>query len=80
VTPVDEAECILWMRIALNFGHDIPDQELLARQDQITSQDRPIVEGQRPARLPLDLQAELHVRSDKFAVAYRRWLRDLGIT
>ena len=30
--------------------------------------------------LPLDLQAELHLRSDKTAIAYRRCLNDLGLT
>ena len=30
--------------------------------------------------LPLDLQAELHLRSDRTAVAYRTWLKQLGLT
>jgi vanillate O-demethylase monooxygenase subunit len=29
--------------------------------------------------LPLDLQAELHLRSGRTAIAYRRWLSDLGV-
>jgi len=36
--------------------------------------------SQRPELLPLDLQAELHLRSDRTAVAYRKWLRSLGLT
>jgi hypothetical protein len=28
--------------------------------------------------LPLDLQAELHLRSDRITVAYRKWLKQLG--
>ena len=27
-----------------------------------------------------DLKEELHVRSDRLAVAYRRWLKELGVT
>jgi hypothetical protein len=46
----------------------------------ITLQDVPIVESQRPELLPLDLQAELHLRSDRTAIAYRKWLRELGLT
>jgi phenylpropionate dioxygenase-like ring-hydroxylating dioxygenase large terminal subunit len=42
-------------------------------QDRIFAQDRPILESQRPEMLPL------HLRSDKTAIAYRRWLRDLGV-
>jgi len=26
------------------------------------------------------LQAELHLRSDRTAIAYRRWLKELGLT
>lgn len=37
------------------------------------------IESQRPELLPLDLQAELHLRSDRTAIAYRRWLRELGV-
>ena len=35
--------------------------------------------SQRPEWLPLDLQAELHVGSDRIGVAYRNWLRKLGV-
>ena len=37
------------------------------------------MESQRPEMLPLDLQSELHLRSDRTAIAYRRWLNDLGL-
>ncbi|MDE1853164.1 MAG: aromatic ring-hydroxylating dioxygenase subunit alpha [Thaumarchaeota archaeon] len=80
VTPVDELECIAWMCIAMNYSHDIPEEELKAFQERIVSQDIPVVESQRPERLPLDLQAELHLRSDRIAVAYRKWLKQLGLT
>jgi phenylpropionate dioxygenase-like ring-hydroxylating dioxygenase large terminal subunit len=43
--------------------------------DLIIGQDIPVVESQRPELLPLDLQAELHLRSDRMAIAYRQWLR-----
>jgi hypothetical protein len=33
-----------------------------------------------PERIPIDLKEELHIRSDRLAVEYRRWLRELGIT
>lgn len=66
--------------MAMNYGHDIPEADLIAWQDRIFAQDRPIVESQRPELLPLDLQAELHLRSDRTAIAYRRWLRQLGLT
>jgi phenylpropionate dioxygenase-like ring-hydroxylating dioxygenase large terminal subunit len=80
VTPVDEFESIAWMCIGMNYSGNIPEGELMAFQERIVGQDIPVVESQRPERLPLDLQAELHLRSDRIAVAYRKWLRQLGLT
>ncbi|MDA4125256.1 MAG: aromatic ring-hydroxylating dioxygenase subunit alpha [Thaumarchaeota archaeon] len=80
VTPVSESESVAWFWLALNYSHEMPEEELRAFQDKITDQDIPVVESQRPEKLPLDLQAELHLRSDRIAVAYRKWLRQLGLT
>jgi phenylpropionate dioxygenase-like ring-hydroxylating dioxygenase large terminal subunit len=80
VCPTSEFESIAWFWIAMNYGHEVPDREIIALQDRITGQDIPVVESQRPERLPLDLQAELHLRSDRIAVAYRKWLGQLGLT
>jgi phenylpropionate dioxygenase-like ring-hydroxylating dioxygenase large terminal subunit len=80
VTPVDELSCLGWMCMAMNYGHEIPEENLRAFQDEVTGQDIPIVESQRPERLPLDLQAEMHLRSDKTSIAYRKWLNELGLT
>jgi phenylpropionate dioxygenase-like ring-hydroxylating dioxygenase large terminal subunit len=66
--------------VAINFGADLTEAQIQARQDLIFGQDRRIVESQRPERIPLDLHAELHVRSDKLAVEYRKWLKELGVT
>jgi phenylpropionate dioxygenase-like ring-hydroxylating dioxygenase large terminal subunit len=80
VTPHDATQSSAWMWMAMNYGHDLPEADLIAYQDRIFAQDRPIVESQRPELLPLDLQAELHLRSDRAAIAYRQWLRELGLT
>ncbi|MCU0511029.1 MAG: aromatic ring-hydroxylating dioxygenase subunit alpha [Anaerolineae bacterium] len=80
VTPVDELASVGWMWMNMNYGHELPAEQLRAFQDTVSGQDVPIVESQRPERLPLDLQAELHLRSDRTAIAYRRWLRDLGLS
>ena len=77
---MDDTNFVGWMCIAPNYAEETPDSELRAYQDRITGQDVPIVESQRPERLPLDLQAELHLRSDRIAVAYRKWLGPLGFT
>lgn len=80
VCPLSEFESVAWFWIAMNYGHEIPEKEIVSLQDQITSQDIPVVESQRPEKLPLDLQAELHLRSDRIAVAYRKWLGQLGLS
>ena len=79
VTPIEEVKSLMWMWMVITHG-DGTDETLRAFQDEIAMQDLPIVQSQRPELLPLDLQAELHLRSDKTAIAYRRWLNDLGLT
>ena len=80
VAPVDGEFSEMRLVMALNYGHEISDAELIAFQDRVTEQDRAIVESQRPELLPLDLQAELHLRSDRMAIAYRKWLREIGFS
>jgi phenylpropionate dioxygenase-like ring-hydroxylating dioxygenase large terminal subunit len=80
ITPHEAVGCTAWMWMAMNYGHEIPERDLVAWQDTIFGQDRPILESQRPEMLPLDLQAELHLRSDRTAIAYRKWLKELGLT
>jgi phenylpropionate dioxygenase-like ring-hydroxylating dioxygenase large terminal subunit len=80
ITPHEPARSTAWMWMVMNYGHAIPDAELIAWQDRIFAQDRPILESQRPELLPLDLAAELNVRADRTAVMYRRWLRQLGLS
>ncbi len=79
VTPVDEKESLAWLILALNYALETSDDQLRNFQDTVTSQDIPIVESQRPELLPLDLQAELHLRSDRTAIAYRQWLAKIGL-
>jgi phenylpropionate dioxygenase-like ring-hydroxylating dioxygenase large terminal subunit len=80
VTPHEPARSTAWMWMAMNYGHDLAEADLIAWQDRIFAQDRPILESQRPELLPLDLAAELNVRADRTAVMYRRWLRQLGLS
>src|ERR1700687_1298056 len=79
VTPVDERESVAWMIMAINYASQTSDEQLRKFQDVVSGQDIPIVESQRPELLPLDLQAELHLRSDRTAIAYRQWLKKIGL-
>jgi phenylpropionate dioxygenase-like ring-hydroxylating dioxygenase large terminal subunit len=80
VAPIDEEYCESRLIMCLNYGAEIPAEELIAFQDRVSEQDRVIVESQRPELLPLDLQAELHLRADRMAIAYRKWLQAIGFT
>ncbi len=80
ITPHDTVESTAWMWMAMNYAYDVPEAELVAYQDKIFSQDAPILQSQRPEKLPLDLQAELHLKSDRTAIAYRKWLKQLGLS
>jgi len=79
VAPIDEETCESRLVMSLNYGDNVSDDALLEFQDRVTEQDRIIIESQRPELLPLDLQAELHLRSDRMAIAYRKWLRSIGL-
>jgi phenylpropionate dioxygenase-like ring-hydroxylating dioxygenase large terminal subunit len=79
VTPVEERESVAWLVMALNYSPETTDEQLRTYQDVVSGQDIPIVESQRPELLPLDLQAELHLRSDRTAIAYRKWLTKIGL-
>lgn len=78
--PVDEVNCIIRLCVAINFGAELTEEDILRRQDKVFAQDRDIVETQRPERIPVDLRAEIHHRTDKFGLAYRRWLSALGVS
>jgi phenylpropionate dioxygenase-like ring-hydroxylating dioxygenase large terminal subunit len=78
VAPIDAEYCESRLIMCLNYGDEVTDEDLLRFQDRVTEQDRAVVESQRPELLPLDLQAELHLRSDRMAIAYRKWLREIG--
>jgi phenylpropionate dioxygenase-like ring-hydroxylating dioxygenase large terminal subunit len=78
--PVDEVNCIIRLGVAINFGPELTEADILRRQDVVFAQDRAIVETQHPERIPLDLRQELHLRSDRLGLEYRRWLKELGVT
>jgi phenylpropionate dioxygenase-like ring-hydroxylating dioxygenase large terminal subunit len=79
ITPVDIDHSLVWTYEATTTK-DESDEEIIKFQEGILFEDIPVVESQRPELLPLDLQAELHLRSDRLSIAYRRWLREKGVT
>ncbi len=78
VCPVAPEASRVWFT---HFTSDerTPASQLRAFQDAIFVQDRPVLESQQPRRLPI-AGGEAHSAADRLAVAYRRYLRALGVT
>ena len=54
--------------------------ELIHFQQLIFLQDRIILENQRPVLLPMEPRKEIPTRADASSIAYRRWLKEKGVT
>lgn len=74
VQPLAEDHIIAHCLLAY-FDDTTSDTDLIAFQHTIFGQDKPILENQRPKRLPLQPGHESSTRCDATSIAYRRWLR-----
>ena len=76
--PMTETRTRAWIILAMtNF--ESSDAELRQFQDTIFLQDQPIVENQIPLRLPLVPGMEMSIPVDRMSLAYRRYLKQLGL-
>ena len=78
-TPTAAGETLAYALLSRNYDLDASDETYIDFQNTLMAQDKRIIESQRPENLPLDLQAELHLKSDRLAIAYRRYLQELGV-
>ena len=78
--PESETESVGYFSTMMNYDHDTPSEEIDRFHSFLLEQDRLIVENQRPELLPMDLSAELHLRSDAMSIAYRQWLKEIGLS
>ncbi|MFC7459589.1 Rieske 2Fe-2S domain-containing protein [Hydrogenophaga defluvii] len=79
ICPLTPETSRVWFRLAMaDFASS--DEALRAFQHTIFTQDQPVLESQHPKCLPLDPRAEQHTTADRVSLAYRRFLRDSGIT
>jgi vanillate O-demethylase monooxygenase subunit len=77
--PVGKDRCAGFVVIGRNYNLDQSDQVIRDFEDTIFGQDQRVVESQRPERVPFDLAAELHLKFDAVAVAYRKAMRANGL-
>ena len=78
IQPYTATDCACYMPMAL-LDVDSTTTALIDFQQSIFLQDRIILENQRPLRLPLTPRTETPTRADLSSVAYRRWLKDIGL-
>jgi len=78
-SPVADGKTKAYILLSRNYAFETEDATFQAFQDKVFSQDEVIVQSQRPELLPLDLREELHLMSDRLAIAYRRYLDTQGV-
>ena len=78
-SPRSARQSNILFRMTRDFDVNGPDDVTLEVQRGVLAEDRPIVEAQRPERLPLDLSEEFHIRSDRLSTYYRKALVEMGL-
>lgn len=79
-SPVSAKVTRLFAPIGRNFDTDLPVQDVYDFNLRVFLEDKAIVEAQMPECLPLDPMMEAHIPADRSSMAYRRGLRDLGLS
>jgi len=79
-SPVSARKTRMFAPICRNFDTNGPVQDVYDFNLRVFEEDRLIVEAQKPECLPLDPTLEAHVMADRSSIAYRRGLRDLGLS
>ncbi len=78
VIPVSANRAISkWTMMRNFFTGSWADRDSRRRTMKIFHEDQATVEGQRPELVPVDLAAELHIKSDANQLAYRRWRQSM---
>lgn len=77
-SPVSAKKTRLFVPIARNVDKHLSAEEIQAFNYRVFSEDKAMVEAQKPERLPLDLTLEAHIPADRSSIAYRRGLKRMG--
>jgi phenylpropionate dioxygenase-like ring-hydroxylating dioxygenase large terminal subunit len=79
-SPVSAKVTRLFAPIARNFDTGLPVQDVYDFNKRVFEEDKAIVESQKPECLPLDPRMEAHITADRSSIAYRKGLRDMGLS
>ena len=73
--PIDDEHSRGFLLIGRNYNLDQDPRVLRDFEDVIFGQDKSIVESQRPKKVPYEPTAELHLKFDAVALAWRKAMR-----
>ncbi len=79
-SPVSARQTRLFCPLARNFDKDGDVEAVRQFNLRVFNEDRVLVENQKPEDLPLDLGLEVHIAADRTSVAYRRLLKQMGLS
>lgn len=79
-SPMSARQTRLFCPVARNFDLDISVQAVREWNTQVFNEDRILIENQKPEDLPLDLSLEISIPADRTSVAYRRLLKQSGLS
>jgi len=79
-SPVSAKVTRMFSPMARNFDTHLPIQDVYDFNLRVFEEDKAIVEAQMPECLPLDPLMEAHIPADMSSMAYRRGLRDMGLS
>lgn len=79
IAPVSAKKSQLIVVFTRNFDQEVPVEELLSWERKILGEDRAMIEKQKPEEIPLEVSVEVHAKADKASIAFRRWLKKVGL-
>jgi vanillate O-demethylase monooxygenase subunit len=79
-SPVSPRETRLFVPLVRNFDVTGALDDVYAFNAQVFAEDQVFVEAQMPPDLPLNFDDEAHFAADKSSIAYRKALRQLGLS
>lgn len=79
-SPMSARQTRLFSPVARNFDKDGSVQAVHDFNRTVFAEDKAMIEMQRPLDLPLDPGDEAHIPADRSSIAYRRLLKQMGLT
>lgn len=79
IAPISAKQSQLIVVFTRNFDKEVPVEDLLAWERKILGEDRAMIEKQKPEEIPLAVSTEVHAKADRASIAFRRWLKKVGL-